>query len=160
MAAEERSAIVTFLEGEGRDGRGRTLSDLLAFGDEDMERHHDYIQWLFPLGTPSRAVPGSPVLSTADIAAIRASPACQRNLAQATARMIRFYAENDHWLVPFDHNHLRITRIVTALRTLVGQEAAGDFHGAIVRRVAETGRPVAQSSRKHWDEALNNQEQP
>jgi hypothetical protein len=35
--------------------------------------------------------------------------------------MTRFYPGNDHWLVAYDHNHLRITRIIQSLRLLVGQ---------------------------------------
>ena len=57
--------IVTFLEGEGPDDRGRSLFDVLAFDDAALERNHDFIQWLFPLPEPSSAVPDAPVLTLA-----------------------------------------------------------------------------------------------
>ena len=49
------SPIVRFLVQDGRDGAGRTFAQVLAFGDAELERRHDFVQWLFPLGEPSAA---------------------------------------------------------------------------------------------------------
>jgi len=65
------SPVIKFLSGSGSDHRGRFLEDVLAFSDNELESRHDFIQWLFPLDTPSAAVPGSPVLSSEDIKEIR-----------------------------------------------------------------------------------------
>ena len=70
-----------FLAGAGRDGRGRLASDVLGFSDDRLEEVHDYIQWLFPLQTRSAAQPQSPVLSTAEIEAIRTDPLARDMLA-------------------------------------------------------------------------------
>lgn len=154
MPLEAPSAPVAFLSGTGRDGRGRLLDDVLAFTDQELEAHHDYIQWLFPLDTPSAAVPGSPILTPSDIAAISACAQCQVNLRRALERMERFYAGNDHWLVPGDHNHLRITRIIRSIRLLVGPKQAEDFFDAIMARVTQSGAPVSHTSQRYWKEAL------
>ncbi len=79
-----------FLAGEGQDARGRSVRDVLGILDEELEVHHDWVQWLFPLPTPSAAVPGSPVLTTSDIAAIRADPRAVETLERASERLIRF----------------------------------------------------------------------
>jgi hypothetical protein len=147
-------SIFDFLSGTGRDASGRCLDEILAFSDEELESRHDYIQWLFPLDAPSRAVPGSPVLDGTDAAAIRASHACQANLRRAVERMRHFYEANDHWLVPFDHNHLRITRIIRSLVLLVGRPEAKEFYDHIMSRVEAAGRPVANSSVAFWRNAL------
>ena len=41
--------ILHFLEGAIPDGRGRTLSIIMAFDDQAIESTHDFIQWIFPL---------------------------------------------------------------------------------------------------------------
>jgi hypothetical protein len=75
------------------DGAGRTIDKVLAFDLADLERHHDFIQWIFPLPEPSFTVLGSPILTTDDIAAIKASPTAQDNLARAVKRMAWFYEQ-------------------------------------------------------------------
>ncbi len=143
-------AIVAFLEGEGPDARGRTLFDVIAMDNAALERTHDFIQWLFPLREPSRAVPDAPVLTDADVEAIRESGMAQIALAAATDRMDAFYAATHDWLMPNDHNHLRITRIIRSLRLLQGDEAADAFRAAILARVAATRAPVSARSRGYW----------
>ena len=145
------SAIFDFLTDQGRDAAGRTLDQVLAFGDRELERHHDFIQWLFPLAEASAAVPGSPVLTSADISALKASAEAQTHLAAAAARMGRFYDENDHWLRASDHNHLRITRIIKSQRMLCGDPAADAFRRRIPARAE--GTPVSATSRRYWDAA-------
>jgi len=146
--------IHAFLAGRGRDGRGRTAAEVLAFDDAALEARHDFIQWLFPLPTASAAVPGSPVLSPREAAAIRADPAARATLAAAAARMARFYAGNDHWLVARDHNHLRISRIVASLALLLGRDEAAAFLAAVEARVIAAGAPVNATSRRYWRAAL------
>ncbi|MBP0494598.1 opioid growth factor receptor-related protein [Pararoseomonas indoligenes] len=146
--------IHAFLRGDGRDGRGRLLTEVLAFDNGRLEAVHDFIQWLFPLREASRAVPGSPVMGEDEAAAIRADPKAQDGLRAALERMARFYAGTDHWLARFDHNHLRITRIITAVRDLLGREEAARFHAGLLARVGAAGGPVNAESLRHWERAL------
>jgi hypothetical protein len=41
--------LVSFYDGSGPDGNGRTLEEILQWDAEKLERSHDYIQTLFPL---------------------------------------------------------------------------------------------------------------
>lgn len=145
--------VLAFLEGEGPDAHGRTIFEVLGFDDATLEHTHDYIQWLFPLTEPSRAVPGSPVLSEAEATAIFDSVMAQCTLAAATDRMAAFYGRHDHWLKPEDHNHLRITRIIRALRRLRGEGEAEAFRAGILGRVTATGAPISARSRGYWETA-------
>ena len=147
--------IHAFLRGDGTDARGRRLADVLAFDDAAIEGVHDFIQWLFPLAEASRAVPGSPVLTAGEAAAIRADPKALEGLRAAVARMRRFYEQTDGWLTGFDHNHLRITRIITATRTLLGDAEASAFHAAVTARNAAAGSPVNRQSLRFWQQALD-----
>lgn len=145
--------IVAFLEGEGPDSRGRTLFDVLALSNAQLEQTHDFIQWLFPLPEPSRAVPDAPVLTPEDITAIRKSGLAQCALAAATDRMDAFYRATDHWLAPHDHNHLRITRIIRSLRLLRRDEHADAFYDAVLARVEAARAAVSARSRGYWQTA-------
>ena len=146
--------IHAFLAGTGRDGAGRSLADVLAFDDVRIEGVHDFIQWCFPLAQASRAVPGAPVLTAAEAAAIRADPQALAGLSAARDRMRRFYAETGFWLCAHDHNHLRITRILTALRDLLGAPEAEAFHAFVTARNAEAGAPINPDSLRFWRAAL------
>ena len=142
--------IVAFLEGEGADDCGRSLFEVLAFDNIRLEATHDFVQWLFPLTEPSDAVPGAPVLTSEEVAAIQASGMAQCALAAATDRMDAFYRATHDWLMPNDHNHRRITRIIRSLRLLVGDEQADAFRAAILTRVEVTRAPICARSRGYW----------
>ena len=145
--------MLAFLEGEGTDARGRTIFDVLSFDDAALENTHDYIQWLFPLTEPSSTVPDSPVLTEDEATAVFDSVMAQCTLAAATDRMAAFYRNNDHWLKSADHNHLRITRIIRALRRLRGDAEAEAFRAAILAKVDTTGAPISTRSRGYWQTA-------
>lgn len=145
--------IVAFLEGEGPDGRGRTVFEVLGFDDTALELNHDFIQWLFPLPEPSGAVPDAPVLTADDSQAIHDSVMAQCALAAATDRMEAFYRATQAWLRPHDHNHLRITRIIRSLRLLRGDAEADAFRTLILSLVEAARAPVSARSRGYWTTA-------
>jgi hypothetical protein len=128
-------------------------ADVLAFSDERLEEVHDYIQWLFPLQTRSGAQPGAPVLTPAETDAIRMDRNAQNTLTKAAERMLRFYHGTQWWLTSFDHNHLRITRIIHSLKLLVGSEEAQRLHCAILAINEAAGSPVNARSLQFWADA-------
>jgi Opioid growth factor receptor (OGFr) conserved region len=156
--ADATSPLHAYLAGLGPDGRGRRLDEVLGFSDDALERIHDYIQWLFPLPTRSMAQPGAPVLTEADIAAIRADDRAIANLRRAAERMLKFYDRTEWWLSRSDHNHLRISRILRSLRILVGEDAARSFHRAILTRHEKAGSPIDPHNLRYWAEAVGTDE--
>ena len=153
MITSPEGPLHAFLSGTGRDARGRLVADILRFSNEELERHHDYIQWLFLLPDRSAAQPNAPVLSDAEIQAIRNDPGSVGTLESATRRMLDFYRDSDGWLRQWDHNHLRITRIIKSLRLLLGQEAARGFYDAILTMQRAGGSPVNAESLRFWSDA-------
>ena len=119
--------IVGFLEGKTPDHRGRILAMLLQQTDHQAETTHDYIQWLFPLNEPSRSVNGVPVLTELEIDEIRDSSLGQANLAKSARWFLGFLERNNHWIIKYNHNHLRITRVIKSLRLLASDKAADEF---------------------------------
>ncbi len=146
--------LAQFLRGTGSDSQGRLHGDVLKFSDEQLETVHDYIQWLFPLRERSEAVPGSPFLEHEGIIqSLGGDEDVQENMVTALARMHRFYRENDFWLKPNDHNHLRITRILKSVALLNSKENAREFYDFIMERVA-AAQPVTDESLEFWRKSI------
>jgi Opioid growth factor receptor (OGFr) conserved region len=136
--SQSEGSLVAFYRGLAPAGCGATIDEILGWEDERLERVHDYIQWLFPLSSRSRAVPGAPVLDGEQIDTFRSSQELRSKLEAALDRMLSFYglrrideesgprversASFDErartWLYPGSHNFLRLTRILTSLRLL------------------------------------------
>lgn len=146
--------LVQFLRGTGPDSHGRFHADILKFSDEELENVHNYIQWLFPLCEKSEAVPGSPFLDSEEIIQIlKNDEDVQESMVTALVRMHRFYQDNDFWLKQYDHNHLRITRILKSVSLLNSQENARDFYNFIMERV-EAAQPVTAESLEYWRKSI------
>jgi hypothetical protein len=127
--------IVEFYRG-GTDDRGRTFDEILAWSDEQLEAVHDYIQWLFPTAAPSHVNPHSPIVGNVASRAFASEEPLRAKMRSALDRMLRFYGlhrtedgriEMDPasfpqrsrvWLKPWNHNHLRLTRIMQSLGLL------------------------------------------
>lgn len=170
------SALIAFYRGNGRDHRGRLLSHVHQYSFESLERHHDYIQWLFPLGEPSSANPAAPLLTSADIAAFTADESLRTALLRSFRLMLEFYGlelvedgdtvtvrQGDFfdeysriWLTPGNHNFLRITRILRSL-SLVG---LGTYAGAFLKCLegvfVEHPRTIGETTLGYWRRATTN----
>jgi hypothetical protein len=129
------------------DHRGRFLREIQNWSDEDLERTHDYIQWLFPLAEPSGFNIDAPILDDGTVSQFRANADLRRRLQTSLIRMLSFYGLEIHgtvpltvtrapnsgerienWLTPSNHNHLRITRILESLKLLgLGEQARAFF---------------------------------
>jgi hypothetical protein len=165
------SRIVRFYRGDSPDTRGRTLDDILAWDDGQLEAVHDYIQWLFPLDEPSRFNPDAPLLTPADRLAFRHEPHAA-NLRRALDRMLRFYGftidrsagapriirsaqwedRSQEWLHAGNHNLLRLTRVIRSL-ALLGQTDLAQALYAALKREGE-GR-VTSATLGYWKEAMD-----
>jgi hypothetical protein len=134
-----RDRIVEFYACEGTDDLGRTLDTILGFDDLQLEATHNFIQWLFPMFVPSPVNPSAPIVDKTTQKDFRNVPDLKANLCAACRRMLRFYglecetlcppsnlirpdgtfsSKAMSWLSPNNHNHLRLTRIMTSLRLL------------------------------------------
>ncbi|MDG3005731.1 opioid growth factor receptor-related protein [Paludisphaera mucosa] len=162
------SQLVEFYRGTGRDAEGRTLADVWAFSDDEMEFHHDFIQWLFPLEVPSQFNFRAPVLSEEDVAAFHEEPALRENLLRSFDRFLAFLglkredgrvvpaadfeAKRQVFLAP-DHNWLRITRVLTSLRRLGLAEPSQAFYAGLLE-LMECGRArITADTRRYWKDA-------
>ena len=142
--------VLGFLEGAIPDGRGRTLSMIMAFDDQAIENTHDFIQWIFPLDEPSRSHPGAPVLDLFEIEEIKSSDVALENLMQSADWYFGFLQRHDHWIRQYDHNHLRISRAIKSLRLLVSDEVADRYKAAILDFLGGNISAISERSRGYW----------
>jgi len=142
-----------FLNGTSPDHRGRYLRDIWDFDDKTIEHTHDFIQWMFPLTEKSLSVPGVPTLSATDIEAIRTSEVARDNLERSAQWYLGFLQRNDHWIKPYDHNHLRITRVIKSVRLLVHNTLADEIKYKVILLLSGSTNSVSGKSREFWANA-------
>ncbi|KAI0131829.1 opioid growth factor receptor conserved region-domain-containing protein [Xylariales sp. AK1849] len=166
---------------KGADGGGRTLEQILQWGDDRLEGQHDYIQTLFPLPEGSVFNYMAPVIDETTYLYFRQHAGLRQNVRRAFERMLAFYglkvmweaggedeserkvtiveAENckrnyDYWVRRIDHNHLRITRILRSLRVL-GLEQEADAYFEALKYVYDKYRRIGASSLGFWQRAVS-----
>jgi hypothetical protein len=168
------SPLVAFYRGEGRDHRGRLLSHIHQYAFDDLERHHDYIQWLFPLPEPSGANPSAPLVSVRDNAAFQSDHELRKALLQSFRLMLQFYgldvagaddsvevvrgAKFDErsvvWLTPGNHNFLRISRILRSLSLLALHGHAAAFLKCLEDIYGENASIIGATTMGYWRRAV------
>jgi hypothetical protein len=164
------SRLIDFYRGTGTDTEGRTLAQVWAYSDVELESIHDFIQWIFPLREPSQFNPDAPRLSATDIAAFRSDTLLQDNLRRsftvflaflglryddgAVVRGPDFEVKAEVWRFP-NHNWLRITRVLTSVR-LLGLEDEGQALFAFLKALrAGVGSGITNDTFGYWARAAS-----
>jgi len=168
------SALVAFYRGDGRDHRGRLLSDIHEFDIHELEFTHDYIQWLFPLPEPSGANESAPLLSKDDIAAFTGDASLRKALLESLQLMLQFYGldlavrgdsvevvrgpnydeRSALWLTSGNHNFLRISRILRSLTLLGCSRYATALLECLEGIYAEHARAIGDTTMGYWRRAV------
>ncbi|KAK6585973.1 hypothetical protein PZA11_001030 [Diplocarpon coronariae] len=167
-ARAKMNLLITFYEGTETDRRGRSLTDILQWEASRLEASHDYIQILFPLPEESGVNWSAPVIDRQVFNAFRSRPELKEKLRDSFMRMLWFYgfeleteggikvtkgpnytAHSGNWDVRFDHNHLRITRIIRCLRVLGLEDEAQAFRAALEEATVN----ASSRSREYWRRA-------
>ena len=118
-----------FLRGETQDVKGRYLSDIWNFTDEQIEFTHDFISLVFPLETQSNNSSQYFYLYDKElIKVMRADILVKTNLIKSTEWFLGYLKRNHAWQSKFNHNQFRITRIIRSLRLLVSDKEADKFY--------------------------------
>ena len=142
-----------FLRNEGVDFKGRKLSDIWNFSDIEIENNHDYIQVVFPLNKPSRAVfHGFYLKSDSEVSSIRNDQVSKDNLIKSKTWFLGFLKRNDQWRNYSNHNQLRITRIIECLRLFLLDEEADNFYNEIVSMIGENDK-INETTLDFWSKA-------
>lgn len=166
--------IIAFFAGSGTDHAGRRHAEIMAWPDARLELVHDYIQWVFPLASPSAFNPDAPLIRPETAARFAADASLRETLLAGLQRMARFYGLEPRrfedgswqldlapdfdrrarfWLNPGNHNHLRLTRILTSLRLLHCPQSAEALMDALERVSRRHPGAISARSLAFWREA-------
>ena len=149
--------IYLFLKGLKSDDKGRFIYDIWNFSDTEIERNHDFIQRLFPLNEQSSlSLNKFYIEDPAIIEQIRIDPTIAKNFITSKNFYLAFLSRNEGWQYRYNHNQLRITRIIKSLLLLVSREEAESFHQQVISLInPNSSIPVkAHDYRNH---ALDNE---
>ena len=146
--------IIKFLEGTETDFQGRFIKEIWNYSDQEIENIHDFIQLLFPLDQQSRNSSNKFFIEDKTlILAIRKSEVAQLNFKQSCEWFLGFLGRNPKWQKGYDHNQLRITRIIKSLNLLSSYENALAFYQSMVRLIKDD-HSISQTTYDYWVEAL------
>lgn len=160
-----------FLEGTGRDDKGRTVEEILRWEGSPfrLEFGHDYIQRLFPLTEPSKADKTGRPATEEELGRIRRNGTAKKNVGRAYTMMLRFWeldgekykdaSLSRHWVKRSgkNHNMLRISRVLRCLK-LLGMDEYDDFAGRVGYLIAlsEKGEfPLSDKTKTVWKDILS-----
>ena len=122
-----------FLLGKEEDFKGRTIEDIWSFSDIQIEKNHDFIQLIFPLNKRSQNVLHGYYLDNEElINDLKENKQICENIMKSSSWFLSFLKRNHHWKSRYDHNQLRITRVIECLRLLVGDDEADNFYQSVV----------------------------
>ena len=165
------SRLVDFYRGQGTDSEGRTLKEIWAWNNDDLEDVHDFIQWLFPLPEPSQFNPNAPLLTHDDIGAFKGDSVLQANLLKSFDRIMGFLGfamtnddkviEGDNfsnripdvWAMP-NHNWLRISRILRSMVLLGMERQAQALYERLSAYFTSRKFPIPANTFRYWTEAV------
>ena len=176
MTRPADDALLRFYQLEGADTRGRTLAELWSWDAARLEDVHDYIQWLFPLPEPSAFNPRAPILTGHTMDAFRADAELRGRLLRSLTLMLNFYgltlesdgsatlgigrgpdfaAKSRGWLQAGDHNHLRLTRILTSLRLLGLADHSRALFACLAAIARDHPHAVSATTLAYWQRAAS-----
>lgn len=175
-AAQKTPLLIRFFDpaSAARDARGRRLQDILSWPDSKLEGSHDYIQMLFPLPEGSIFNPLAPVVTEEVHKAFIERSELKDAHHQAFDRILSFYGltidhnsqegsinitkgpkwstNSGNWVCRFDHNHLRISRIIRSLRVLGSNKQATALFECL-GGLEEVMEEVSKKSLMFWERA-------
>ena len=143
-----------FLSNGGVDFKGRTLEMIWSFTDEQIESIHDFVQIIFPLDKPSESTFHGYYLSSQEIInKIKGNQTAKENILKSSKWYFSFLKRNIWlWNRKYDHNQLRITRVIECLRLLVSEEEADKFYENVLMIIEDDNR-INKVSLNFWNKA-------
>ena len=144
--------LLNFLRDTSPDFKGRKLSDIWNYNDDEIEYNHDFIQLIFPLDKPSQAVFNNVYLkSFEEILLIQKDKIIQNNILKSKNWFLEFLKRNNQWKSYSDHNQLRITRVIECLRLLISDKEADSFYEHIKSMIGK--ERINETTLHFWSQA-------
>ena len=147
--------FISFLSNESPDHLGRKLDDIWAMSYHQIEYTHDFIQLMFPTNKPSGITNREFYINNETLAnTLRQNQTVCTNIKKSARWYLRFLSACDHWICKFNHNHLRITRVIECLHLLVSPIEAQTFYQNVLL-LNKKPLCINSQSLKFWYKAAN-----
>lgn len=160
--------VCGFMLGLELDHKGRSIDHIWALDSFWLEYDHEYIQWLFPIDTPSHLHSNTPIACQSAQDYFCSCEVLREAQLRSLGMMLDFFGMRffgnsivpkedlnmqDHpWLKCTDHNHLRISRIIRSLALLGQMELSQTFQMAMMKTAREQGE-VNEETLVFWRQA-------
>ena len=172
----KQNKILAFYLGQQPDSQGRAIEDIWSWDYQKLESVHNYIQWLFPLREKSRFNSSAPTLNDEVIHAFRTSEELRNRLIHSFTVMLAFYglecregenaeiviakseeylSRKREWIERFNHNYLRLTRILTSLTELGLKDYALALFKCLDELYNEEKASIGLETYTYWKNAVN-----
>jgi len=168
------SKIIDFYNGK-IPLHGRTFNDVCMFNNKQLDICHDFIQWLFPTVKVSAHHPNAPTLTQEDIETFNNNSILKKKLLYAFDTYLLFLGlvstidtdgitwieKGDNypdrklcWQTPFNHNYLRITRVLDCLITCGLEREAKAFFNCLEGLTYQSCGSISFESYSYWHNVM------
>tara|TARA_B100000963_G_C22218957_1_gene490716 strand:- start:89 stop:535 length:447 start_codon:yes stop_codon:yes gene_type:complete len=122
-----------FLKNNETDIYHRYISEIWSFNDEQIETTHNFIQFLFPLTQPSKNSLNKIYINSDDLLCeLKSDKKVRESIIYSSNWYFSFLERNQHWQTYYDHNHLRISRVIESLNVIVSNRQANRFYKQVL----------------------------
>jgi hypothetical protein len=149
MSKPALSTLLGFLTNQSPHPCGMYLHQMQLLSRAELEVRHDYIQWFFPLLTPSACHPYAPVLTYSELEVLMDRSSVKLNILANADVMIRFFFAGRFPLIEPSHNDLRMSRMIRCLANFGFKDEAAE-----VLNMLETIYKHRIGSMVFWRESL------
>lgn len=164
--------LIKFYRGNSTDKWGRSIFDFWKYQGNShyLEHDHKYIQRLFPIDTETKFNSHAPTLIEGDIHSFKTDISLRISLLRSLDMMLDYYGferegetikpnieitpKNCVWLKCYDHNQLRITRILRSLTLLGLGTIACNLYDELCSHAIKYPRHFRQETLDYWNDAL------
>jgi hypothetical protein len=152
------------------------IQEIWAWDFEKLEHTHDYIQWLFPSSERSAFNSNAPLVDDNVIQAFQSDANLRQSLLRSLTVMLQFYglqhqednqgkavviqsedypSRKQEWVRRFDHNYLRITRILKCLMVFRLKDEAQAFYECLRQIYQENSDFIGDETFQYWTKAVS-----
>tara|TARA_B100000941_G_C28461942_1_gene531258 strand:+ start:349 stop:972 length:624 start_codon:yes stop_codon:yes gene_type:complete len=159
---------VQFYKEEIPNNNGVTLSEMMKFSPDRMESDHGYIQWMFPSNEASMFNVDAPLFTPEESEVFKSDAALVQKISASFTKFLEEFLglslqegeiveleptecrpDPQWWMRAFNHNMLRITRILKCLR-LVGLEE----NAIILNNYLQSQDCFSDNTKSYWSNAV------
>ena len=144
--------------------------DIVNFTDDDMERYHDFIQWIFPTSQPSRFYFKAPTIDEHFAVMLHRNPCALQNYCKSCRRYLQYMdfdcsgdgnihtyrGDRPFYGLPY-HNFLRMTRMLQSLRETGHPQCSANLFTQMMTILRATpDHPVSNTTIAYWQGTQQN----